>query len=89
MMSETFSKRLLVSLCGLQLIAITLISVFPAQALLLLMTAMGLGLVSVIFVLRSRQNEAETKYPIASLIVLSVLVLAAIGIYVFFMPGIA
>ena len=86
-MSETFPKRLLVSLCGLQLIAITLISVFPGQALTLLLTAMGLGLVSIVFVLRSRRNEAGTKSPLASLIVLSVLVLAAIGMYVFFMPG--
>lgn len=86
-MSETFPKRLLVSLCGLQLIAITLMSVFPAQALTLLLTAMGLGLGSVIFVLRSRRNEVGTKAPVVSLIVLSVLVLAAVGVYIFFMPG--
>ncbi|NOK57810.1 MAG: hypothetical protein GFH27_549287n114 [Chloroflexi bacterium AL-W] len=86
-MSETFPKRLLVSLCGLQLIAITLMSVFPAQALTLLLTAMGLGVVSIIFVLHSRKNEAGTKSPVVSLIVLSVLVLAAIGVYVFFIPG--
>lgn len=87
MMSETFPKRLLVSLCGLQLIAILLISVFPSQALTLLLTAMGFGSVSVIFVLRSRKNETGTKSPVASLIVLSVLVLAAIGMYAFFIPG--